>query len=79
MYDGTRIAKIPALVGHGIDTMGAGDAFLAVAAPLIAAGLEMEPAAFIGNIAGAIKCSILGHRRSVSRKEILQTAEALLA
>jgi len=69
----------PALVRGGIDTMGAGDAVMAVTAPLIAAGLDMASAALVGNIVGAIKVSILGHRRHVGRQEIIQTVEALLA
>lgn len=73
------ITYVPALSTHGVDTMGAGDAFLAVAAPLVAAGLELEAAAFVGNIAGAAKCAILGHRRYVTRNEIMQTVEALLS
>lgn len=71
--------KIPTFSTPRVDTMGAGDAFLAVAAPLVAAGLELEAAAFVGNVVGAIKCSILGHRRPVRRQEIMQTVEALLS
>lgn len=69
----------PALSQGGIDTMGAGDAVMAVTAPLVAAGLDMACAALVGNIVGAIKISILGHKRHVGRDEILQTLEALLA
>jgi bifunctional ADP-heptose synthase (sugar kinase/adenylyltransferase) len=59
--------------------MGAGDAVMAVTAPLIAAGLDLSSAALVGNIVGAIKVSILGHRRHVERNEIIRTVEALLA
>lgn len=69
----------PAFVSNGVDTMGAGDAVMAVTAPLVAAGLPLQMAAFVGNIAGAIKTSIVGHRRHVSRQEIISTMEALLA
>lgn len=69
----------PALAQGGVDTMGAGDAVMAVTAPLIAAGLDLRLAAFVGNIVGAIKVSIVGHRRHVGRQEIIQTVEALLA
>lgn len=69
----------PAFAANGIDTMGAGDAVMAVTAPLVAAGLQLPIAAFVGNIAGAIKTSIVGHRRHVSRQEIISTVEALLA
>jgi rfaE bifunctional protein nucleotidyltransferase chain/domain len=77
--DGKIIARAPAFVSGGVDTMGAGDATLAVVAPLVAAGLDLDAAAFVGNVAGAIKLSILGHRRHVGRQEIIQTMEALLS
>jgi rfaE bifunctional protein nucleotidyltransferase chain/domain len=77
-HDG-QCGVAPAFVAGGIDTMGAGDAVMAVTAPLIAAGLPVEMAALVGNVAGAIKTSIVGHRRHVGRQEIIQTVEALLA
>jgi sugar/nucleoside kinase (ribokinase family) len=70
---------VPAFSVAASDTMGAGDAFLAVSAPLVCAGLPVEAAAFAGNVAGAIKCGIVGHRRHVERGELMQTIEALLA
>ena len=78
-HDAERLGSIPPFVTTGIDTMGAGDAFLAVSGPLIAAGLDLEAAAFAGNVAGAIKVGILGHERHVRRDELLQTVDALLA
>lgn len=77
--DGRQFGTAPAFAAHGIDTMGAGDAVMAVTAPLVASGLPLNMAAFVGNIAGAIKTSIVGHRRHVGRQEIIQTVEALLA
>lgn len=71
-------ATIPSFGSRALDTMGAGDAFLATAAPLVAAGLDLEIAAFVGNVAGAIKTDIIGHRKHVERDELLQTIEALL-
>lgn len=73
-----RVTHVPAFAFGGVDTMGAGDAFLAVSAPLLAAGLDTEAAAFAGSVAGAIKVSIVGHRRHVGREELVQTIEALL-
>ena len=77
--DGLGFGVAPAFSSGGVDTMGAGDAVMAVTAPLVATGLPLEMAAFVGNIAGAIKTSIVGHRRHVGRQEIIQTVEALLA
>jgi bifunctional ADP-heptose synthase (sugar kinase/adenylyltransferase) len=69
---------VPAFGNRAVDTMGAGDCFLAVTAPLIAAGLELEAATFVGNVAGALKTEIVGHRRHVRRDELLQAVECLL-
>lgn len=77
--DGLVTLHAPAFAIGGLDTMGAGDASLAVVAPLVAAGLDLPAAAFVGNVVGAIKTNILGHSRFVQRKEILQTVEALLS
>ena len=51
-----------------VDTIGAGDAFLCVTAPFAAAGASMRDLIRIGNAAGAVKCSIVGHRGSVTRE-----------
>lgn len=69
---------VPAFVESGFDTMGAGDAFIATAAPLVAAGLDVEMAAFAGNVAGGLKTSILGHRRHVGRDDLVKNIEWLL-
>lgn len=71
-------ARIPAFADGGFDTMGAGDAFLAVTAPLLAVGLDSEAAAFAGNVAGGLKTCILGHRHHVGRDDIIKNLEWLL-
>jgi hypothetical protein len=67
-----------ALSAGGIDTIGAGDAVLAVTAPLVAAGLDMESVALVGNVVGALKIGIVGHRRHVGRKEIMDKLEEVI-
>ena len=76
--DSYNIRHIPAVTKSSIDTVGAGDSFIAVTAPLIAAGLELETAALVGNIVAAIKINILGHRRHVTRNEIIEYMEKVL-
>ena len=68
----------PALSSGGIDTIGAGDAVMAVTAPLVAVGLDMESAALVGNVVGALKIGIVGHRRHVKRDEIMGKLEEVL-
>lgn len=67
-----------ALASGGIDTIGAGDAVMAVTAPLICAGLDMESAALVGNVVGSLKIGIVGHRRHVGRDEIMGKLEEVL-
>ena len=76
--DGKKPVEIPAFADGGLDTMGAGDAFLAVAAPLLVTGLDQEMAAFAGNVAGGLKTCILGHRTHVTRDDIIKNLEWLL-
>ncbi len=71
-------AHIPAIATHAVDTMGAGDCFLAFTAPLIAAGLGIEEAAFVGNVAAGMKTGIVGHRAAVDAQVLQQTVKALL-
>lgn len=78
-FDSARGAhRVPAFTNMVVDTVGAGDAFLAVSSPLVAAGVDMELAAFIGNAAGAIKVGIIGHRRSVEKAPLVKFLTAIL-
>lgn len=72
------VRRIPAFTGRAIDTMGAGDAFLAVTSPMVAAGHDMEMIGFIGNAVGAIKVGIVGHRQSVDKIPLLKYLNTLL-
>ncbi|MFO1157395.1 MAG: PfkB family carbohydrate kinase [Reyranellaceae bacterium] len=72
------VKRIPALTGEAIDTIGAGDAFFALAAPLMANGSDPFVAAFIGNAAGAMKIRIVGQRHQITRPEILKYLSTLL-
>ncbi|MDP7190441.1 MAG: PfkB family carbohydrate kinase [Alphaproteobacteria bacterium] len=77
-FENGRAHEVPAIAGAPIDTVGAGDAFFAVTAPIVASGAAMKYASFIGNIAGGLKIDIIGHRRSVERVSLVKTAKALL-
>lgn len=70
--------RVPALAASPVDTMGAGDCFIAITAPLIAVGLEAEAAAFVGNVAAAMKVGIVGHREPINGETLKQTVRALL-
>jgi bifunctional ADP-heptose synthase (sugar kinase/adenylyltransferase) len=78
-FDATKgISHVPAFTRRVVDTMGAGDAFFAVTAPLAAISDEMDLVGFIGNAVGAIKVGILGHRKSVEKVPTLKYIQTLL-
>ena len=62
----------PAFTSTALDTMGAGDAFFAITAP-IAEKMEatMPELLMIGNAAGALKTRILGHRKAINKHDLI--------
>ncbi len=74
----TGVARVPAFTKTVVDTVGAGDAFLTITAPLVAAGGDIRDVAFVGNAAGAIKVGIVGHRNSVEKVPLVKFITALL-
>ena len=75
---GNVVRSIPAFTSKVVDTMGAGDAVLAIAAPLVAVGLPLDLVGFVGNVVGAQKVEIVGHRRSIDRIAVQKALGALL-
>jgi bifunctional ADP-heptose synthase (sugar kinase/adenylyltransferase) len=75
---GGIVHTIPAFAKNVIDTVGAGDAFLAVTAPLVAAGAPMSRVGFIGNVVGALKVEIVGHRGSIEKASLIKGITGLL-
>ena len=72
------IHEIPAFTSQVVDTVGAGDAFLSVTSPIVASGVDIEIAGFIGNAVGAMKVGIVGHRESVEKIPLMKYCTALL-
>lgn len=78
-YDaGTPVTQIPAFTRRVVDTMGAGDAFFSITSPLAKVGTDIATVGLIGNIAGAIKVGIVGHRDSVDKVSVIKALTALL-
>lgn len=76
--DGHAAHTIPAFTQSVVDTVGAGDAFFAVTAPIVAAGASMRVVGFVGNVVGGLKVEIVGHRRSVDKVSLLKSVTSLL-
>jgi rfaE bifunctional protein nucleotidyltransferase chain/domain len=76
--DQLAVHTIPAVARKIVDTVGAGDAFLAVTSPLVAAGMPMDLVGFVGNVVGALKVEIVGHRRAVDKVALIKDLNGLL-
>ncbi len=78
-YDHDKgITKVPVLNSTIIDTVGAGDAFFSITAPLVATNVPMDLVGFLGNAVGALKVGIVGHRSSVEKVALIKYVTALL-
>ena len=73
-----NVESVPAFTKTVVDLVGAGDAFLAASAPIAAVGGSMQQIGFVGNVAGALKVGIVGHRRSIDRSAIVKSILGLL-
>jgi rfaE bifunctional protein kinase chain/domain/rfaE bifunctional protein nucleotidyltransferase chain/domain len=56
-----RTAYLPALSGHAIDPLGCGDALLACASLILAAGGSPQAAAYLGSLAAGVEVQQLGN------------------
>ena len=76
--EGCQLYETPAYTLRVKDTVGAGDAFYAVASISAAAGAPNEAALFLGNIAGALGANIVGNKEPVEKVNALKFASTLL-
>ncbi len=61
-----------------VDRVGAGDAYLAITAPLVAQKVRMDLVGFIGNAVGAMAVKIVGNRNAIESVPLLKYITALL-
>ena len=71
--------EVPALSRDVVDRMGAGDAYLAVTTPCVAAGMPMDVAALFGGAAAAMAVETVGNRTPVDAAAVQRFVTALLA
>jgi rfaE bifunctional protein nucleotidyltransferase chain/domain len=69
---------IPVFSTEVVDRIGAGDAYLSITSPCVAAGIPMDVIGFIGNAAGALAVCIVGNRSSVEPIPLFKFITALL-
>jgi bifunctional ADP-heptose synthase (sugar kinase/adenylyltransferase) len=70
-FDGS-FHREKAFTDQVVDTMGAGDAFLAISAPFAAARFSIRDLVQIGNAAGAAKVGVLGHQRAINKEDLVR-------
>jgi sugar/nucleoside kinase (ribokinase family) len=61
-----------------VDTVGAGDAFCAIATLAAAQGLPIEEATFLGQLAGAQAVKVSGNSEPVKKASLIKSGSALL-
>ena len=75
-YQNRWFFEQPALSEHVLDTLGAGDAFFSVTAPMAKTG-DVRDLLLIGCAAGALKCGIIGNRESVTKEHLIEFLKAV--
>jgi sugar/nucleoside kinase (ribokinase family) len=78
VYSDSNIIPTPAFSDKVIDTMGAGDAFLSITAPLVANKAPMDVVGFIGNAVGALACTIVGNKEPVDKISLYRYITSLM-
>ncbi|MCX5712924.1 MAG: PfkB family carbohydrate kinase [Candidatus Omnitrophica bacterium] len=73
-----EILSAPALATDVIDPVGAGDAFLAFTAPLVAIGVPQDLVLFIGNAVGALAVQIICNRNPVDPVDLKKFITTIL-
>ena len=73
-----KLKSCPAFTLKVKDTIGAGDAFFALASLTVAAGAPIEIGTFMGNVAGALGANIMGNKEAIGKVNVLKYASTLL-
>lgn len=76
--DCNLVEECPAFTLNVKDTIGAGDAFYAVAGIFSAVGAPMEVGMVMGNVAGALGANIVGNKESIEKVNVLKYASTLM-
>jgi sugar/nucleoside kinase (ribokinase family) len=75
--DGSFV-ETPAFVSRAVDTIGAGDAFLAISSMAVRLDAPDEVSIFLGNVAAALAIQNVGNKKPVTRPELEKFVTSLL-
>ncbi|OGN27827.1 MAG: hypothetical protein A2941_00565 [Candidatus Yanofskybacteria bacterium RIFCSPLOWO2_01_FULL_49_17] len=76
--DNGQAGIIPSFTTSVVDTVGAGDAFLAFSSLCAARGLSSDLTAFVGNVAGSLAVEVIGNKTPISSELFFQRLKYLL-
>ncbi len=77
-YQDGEFIHQPAFASRAVDTLGAGDAFFSVTAPMAKTG-NIDDLLLIGNAAGSLKCGIPGNKAPVTKDKLIEFLKAHVA
>jgi len=80
LFDGINMIKSPSLIKKSkiVDTTGAGDSYFSITSILSYLKAPKEIIGFYGNIAGAIACTYMGNKYTITIERMLKYMEDLL-
>lgn len=70
--------NVPVFNYNVVDTMGSGDAFFAMSSLASNISEDKELVTFLGNVAGSMKVSIIGHSKNIDNVDFKKYVESLL-
>ncbi|MBI4229621.1 MAG: adenylyltransferase/cytidyltransferase family protein [Planctomycetes bacterium] len=78
VWSDDKFVEVPAFATKTVDRVGAGDAFLSIAALAAARKATPEIVGFLGNIAGALTVEVLGNQKPVDALSVKKFVTSLL-
>lgn len=75
VFKGENITHIKAFADKPIDTVGAGDAYLAISSLLAYLDAPSDIIGFVGNCAGSIACSYPGNKEYLTKKKLYKSID----
>jgi len=78
LYNHDTFWRIPGFSTAVVDTVGAGDAFLAITSAMACKGLSPEVIGFVGNCVGNLAVKIIGNKESVRYSDTVKFIRGLL-
>jgi cytidyltransferase-like protein len=80
LYNSYNLEKhdCPAMTSKVVDSIGSGDTLFAISSLLMLNKCPLDIVNFVGSVAGAIGCTIIGNARGITKDELLENIEVLL-